>query len=38
MVAIAGSRPIGLAALLTAQFFSPAEIIMIDPLAIRSAT
>src|SRR5450432_1840648 len=30
-VAIAGSGPIGLAALLTAQFYSPAEIIMIDP-------
>ena len=30
-VAIVGSGPIGLAALLTAQFFSPAEIIMIDP-------
>jgi alcohol dehydrogenase len=29
-VAIAGSGPIGLAALLTAQFYSPAEIIMID--------
>jgi alcohol dehydrogenase len=29
-VAIVGSGPIGLAALLTAQFFSPAEIIMID--------
>jgi alcohol dehydrogenase len=30
VVAIVGSGPIGLAALLTAQFFSPAEIIMID--------
>jgi len=30
-VAIVGSGPIGLAALLTAQFYSPAEIIMIDP-------
>jgi len=30
-VAIIGSGPIGLAALLTAQFYSPAEIIMIDP-------
>ena len=29
-VAIVGCGPIGLAALLTAQFFSPAEIIMID--------
>src|SRR5579862_8649125 len=29
-VAIVGSGPIGLAALLTAQFFSPAEIIVID--------
>ena len=29
-VAIIGSGPIGLAALLTAQFYSPAEIIMID--------
>jgi alcohol dehydrogenase len=29
-VAIVGSGPIGLAALLTAQFFSPAEIVMID--------
>ena len=29
-VAIVGSGPIGLAALLTAQFFSPGEIIMID--------
>ena len=31
IVAIVGSGPIGLAALLTAQFYSPAEIIMIDP-------
>ncbi len=30
-VAIVGCGPVGLAALLTAQFFSPAEIIMIDP-------
>jgi len=30
IVAIVGSGPVGLAALLTAQFFSPAEIIMID--------
>src|SRR5450432_1106600 len=30
-VAIVGSGPIGLAALLTAKFYSPAEIIMIDP-------
>jgi alcohol dehydrogenase len=30
-VVIVGSGPIGLAALLTAQFYSPAEIIMIDP-------
>ena len=29
-VAIVGTGPIGLAALLTAQFYSPAEIIMID--------
>ena len=29
-VAIAGAGPIGLAALLTAQFYAPAEIIMID--------
>ena len=29
-VAIVGGGPIGLAALLTAQFYSPAEIIMID--------
>jgi alcohol dehydrogenase len=29
-VAIVGSGPIGLAALLTAQFYSPAEVIMID--------
>jgi alcohol dehydrogenase len=31
IVAIVGSGPIGLAALLTAQFYSPSEIIMIDP-------
>ncbi len=30
VVAIVGSGPVGLAALLTAQFYSPAEIIMID--------
>ena len=30
-VAIIGAGPVGLAALLTAQFYSPAEIIMIDP-------
>lgn len=30
LVAIVGAGPIGLAALLTAQFYSPAEIIMID--------
>jgi alcohol dehydrogenase len=30
-VAIVGSGPIGLAALLTAQFYSPAMIIMVDP-------
>jgi len=30
IVAIVGSGPVGLAALLTAQFYSPAEIIMID--------
>jgi alcohol dehydrogenase len=29
-VAIVGAGPIGLSALLTAQFYSPAEIIMID--------
>ena len=29
-MAIVGAGPIGLAALLTAQFYSPAEIIMID--------
>src|ERR1019366_154017 len=29
-IAIVGSGPIGIAALLTAQFYSPAEIIMID--------
>ena len=29
-VAVVGSGPIGLAALLTAQFFAPSEIIMID--------
>jgi alcohol dehydrogenase len=30
-VAIVGAGPIGLAALLTAQFYAPADIIMIDP-------
>jgi len=30
-IAIVGAGPIGLAALLTAQFYSPAEIIVIDP-------
>lgn len=30
-IAIVGAGPIGLAVLLTAQFYSPAEIIMIDP-------
>jgi len=30
-VAIVGAGPIGLATLLTAQFYSPAEIIMVDP-------
>lgn len=30
-VAIVGAGPIGLASLLTAQFYSPAQIIMIDP-------
>jgi alcohol dehydrogenase len=30
VIAIVGSGPVGLAALLTAQFFSPAEIIMVD--------
>jgi alcohol dehydrogenase len=34
-VAIVGAGPIGLAALLTAQFFSPAQIVMIDPDANR---
>src|SRR3984885_7268401 len=29
-VAIVGSGPIGLAALLTAQFYSPADVVMID--------
>ena len=29
-VAIVGAGPIGLAALLTAQFYSPSEIIMVD--------
>jgi alcohol dehydrogenase len=35
VVAIVGAGPIGLAALLTAQFFSPAEIIMVDTDANR---
>ena len=30
-VAIVGAGPVGLAALLTAQFYTPSEIIMIDP-------
>jgi alcohol dehydrogenase len=30
-VAIVGAGPVGLAALLTAQFYAPSEIIMIDP-------
>jgi alcohol dehydrogenase len=30
-IAIVGAGPIGLAALLTAQFYAPAEIIMVDP-------
>ena len=30
-VAVVGAGPIGLAALLTAQFYSPTEIVMIDP-------
>lgn len=34
-VAIVGAGPIGMAALLTAQFYSPAEIIMIDPDSTR---
>ncbi|WP_298331922.1 zinc-dependent alcohol dehydrogenase family protein [Asticcacaulis sp.] len=37
-VAIVGSGPIGLAALLTAQFYSPAQIIMIDLDANRLET
>ena len=36
-VAIVGAGPIGLAALLTAQLYSPAEIVMIDPDANRLA-
>ena len=31
VVAIVGAGPVGLAALLTAQFYSPASILMIDP-------
>ena len=38
VVAIVGAGPIGLAALLTAQFYSPAEIIMIDLDENRLAT
>jgi len=30
-VAIVGAGPVGLAALMTAQFYSPSEIVMIDP-------
>lgn len=37
-IAIVGSGPIGLAALLTAQFYTPARIIMIDPDDNRLAT
>jgi alcohol dehydrogenase len=37
-VAIVGAGPIGLAALLTAQFYSPAEIIMVDQDDNRLAT
>ena len=37
-VAIVGAGPVGLAALLTAQFYAPAEIIMIDPDDNRLAT
>lgn len=37
-VAIVGAGPIGLASLLTAQFYSPANIIMIDPDANRLET
>ncbi|WP_041381740.1 zinc-binding dehydrogenase [Spiribacter curvatus] len=37
-VAIVGSGPIGLAALLTARFYSPARLIMIDPDENRLAT
>ena len=37
-VAIVGAGPVGLAALLTAQFYSPAEIIMIDVDAYRLQT
>ncbi len=36
-IAIVGAGPIGLATLLTAQFYSPAEIIMVDPDANRLA-
>ena len=34
-VAIVGAGPIGLSALLTAQFYSPAQVIMVDPDANR---
>ncbi len=37
-VAIVGSGPIGLAALLTAKFYSPARLVMIDPDEKRLAT
>lgn len=37
-VAIVGAGPIGLASLLTAQFYSPSKIIMIDPDANRLET
>jgi alcohol dehydrogenase len=37
-VAIVGAGPVGLAALLTAQFYSPAEIIVVDVDANRLAT
>jgi alcohol dehydrogenase len=37
-IAIVGSGPIGLAALLTAQFYSPARVVMIDLNAKRLAT
>jgi alcohol dehydrogenase len=37
-VVIVGAGPVGLAALLTAQFYSPAQLIMIDPDENRLAT